>query len=126
VVIPYRHFFETSAQLRAHNYSHPLTTGWKGDRLLPYVRADSAATGETGYVWKIEWATDADAREFRGAYVDLLRHHGGTAVDGSETTYRITEGPFADAFSVRRQGATVTIVNAPTVADLDAVYPTAG
>lgn len=122
VVIPYRHFFETEGELDTYNYSHPTTTGWKGDKLLPYVREDSSSTNETGYVWKIEWATDADAREFRAAYIDLLRHHGGTAVDGREDVYRIQEGSFADAFSVTRSGATVTIVNAPTVTELDEVH----
>ncbi len=122
IVIPYRHFFQTDDPFDAYNYSHPVTAGWEGDRLLPYVRGDSAATNETGYVWQIEWATDADAREFREAYVKLLRHHGGMAEAGGEDVYRIQEGPFADAFSVNRQGATVTIVNAPTVDELDAVH----
>ncbi|MDZ7849454.1 MAG: Hvo_1808 family surface protein [Halodesulfurarchaeum sp.] len=126
VVIPYRHFFQTENEFDAYNYAHPTTTGWKGDKLLPYVREDSPSTDETGYVWKIEWATDADAREFREAYLELLRHHGGTAVEGSESVYRIFEGPFEDGFSIRRQGTTVTIVNAPTVSELDAVRAGAG
>lgn len=122
VVIPYRHFFRTEGELDAYNYSHPVTTGWRGDKLLPYRRENSAATHETGYVWRIEWATATDAREFRRAYLELLRHHGATAVDGSEARYRIRTGPFADAFSVTREGATVTIVNAPTIGDLDDVH----
>lgn len=121
VVVPYRHFFDTAGQLDAYNYSHPVTTGWEGDRLLPYVRADSADTNETGYVWQIEWETDDDATEFREGYVELLSHHGGTDVAGSESVYRIEEGPFADVFAVRQDGTTVTIVNAPTAEDLDAV-----
>jgi hypothetical protein len=121
VVIPYRHFFQTAGQVDAYNYSHPATTGWEGDRLLPYVREDSAETNETGYVWRIEWETASDASEFRDAYAELLTHHGGMTVDGVEQVYRIQEGPFADAFSVRQQGTTVTIVNAPTVEELSEV-----
>ncbi|MEF8772707.1 Hvo_1808 family surface protein [Halodesulfurarchaeum sp.] len=122
VVIPYRHFFQTAGQVDAYNYSHPVTTGWEGDRLLPYVRADSADTNETGYVWRIEWETVSDATEFRDAYVELLSYHGGMNVAGSESVYRIQEGPFADAFAIRQDGTTVTIVNAPTVEELDAVH----
>lgn len=122
VVIPYGHFFQTDSSLDRHNYSHPITTGWEGDRLLPYVREDSAETGETGYVWQIEWETATDAREFRDGYVELLEHHGATAVAGSDRRYHIQQGPYADAFSVQQAGTTVTIVNAPTVESLDAVH----
>ena len=34
-----------------YNYSHPVTAGWAGDKLVPYVTDDSAETGETAYVW---------------------------------------------------------------------------
>lgn len=125
VVIPYRHFFDAEDPLDAYNYSHPASAGWEGDRMLPYVRADSAETDETGYVWKIEWESRTDATEFVRAYEELLAHHGGTTVDGTEQVYRIQEGPFADAFAVRQDGTTVTIVNAPTVDELDSVHATA-
>mgnify|MGYP006272838107 CR=1 FL=1 len=120
VVIPYRHFFQTDEPLDMYNYSHPVTDGWEGDKLLPYVSNDSAATNETGYVWQIEWASPEDAREFRTAYADLLAYHGAQSV--GEETYRIADGPFADAFRVSQSGSTVRIVNAPTVAALDAVH----
>lgn len=122
VVIPYRHFFDADGPLDAYNYSHPASDGWEGDRLLPYVREDSAETNQTGYVWRIEWESSGEARAFVAAYEDLLVHHGATTVDGGEQTYRIQEGPFADAFEVERDGSTVTIVNAPTVGELDAVH----
>ncbi|MFB6109775.1 MAG: Hvo_1808 family surface protein [Halodesulfurarchaeum sp.] len=120
VIIPYRHFFRTSDPVDTYNYSHPFSDGWEGDKLLPYITNDSAATGETGYVWKIVWETTGDAREFRSAYEDLLAFHGARQVAGN--TYRIAEGPFADAFRVRRSGRTVIIVNAPTVEQLAAVH----
>ncbi|MGM0372168.1 MAG: Hvo_1808 family surface protein [Halobacteriota archaeon] len=122
VVIPYRHFFRTEDSLDMYNYSHPATTGWAGERLVPYVQNDSAATNETGYVWKIAWESRTDAREFQAAYEELLDYHGAGAVEGRSDTYRIDEGKFADAFRVTRSGSTVTIVNAPTVEELDAVH----
>jgi len=125
VVIPYAHFFDGEGSLDAYNYSHPASAGWEGDRLLPYVRADSNETGETGYVWKIEWESRADATEFVRAYEELLAHHGGTTVDETDRIYVIQEGPFADAFAVRKDGTTVTIVNAPTAEELEAVHATA-
>ena len=120
VVIPYRHFFQGGSPPDAYNYSHPTSAGWEGDRLLPYVRNDSASTNETGYVWRIEWESAAEAREFVAAYETLLDHHGADRLDGA--TYRIEDGPFADAFAVRTDGSTVTIVNAPTVEELAAVH----
>ena len=120
VVIPYHHFFRGGSPPDTYNYSHPASAGWEGDRLLPYVRADSASTNETGYVWRIEWESAAEAREFVAAYETLLTHHGAERLDGPR--YRIDDGPFADAFAVHVDGSTVTIVNAPTVDDLDAVH----
>jgi len=38
------------------------------------------------------------------------------------TTLVVSDGPFADAFRVVRDGRTVTIVNAPTVEALDSVH----
>jgi hypothetical protein len=41
--------------------------------------------------------------------------------------YRIPEGGgYADAFRVRRNGSTVTVVNAPTVEELDRVHDPGG
>ncbi len=127
VVIPYRAHFNLAGQglneTDPYNYAHPATAGWDGDRLLPYVNGSSASTGETGYVWKSEWDSEEDARQFADAYRELLRYHGASAVDGRANTFRIAEDEeFADAFSVRRQGTTVTIVNAPTVDALSDVH----
>ena len=122
VVIPYRDFFSPSEEsLDLYNYDHPMTAGWDGDRLLPYVQNDSAETNETGYVWKITWDTQADAEEFTDGYQQLLEHHGGVAVPGSEDTYLIDDGPFEDAFRVSQDGRNVTIVNAPSISELDEV-----
>jgi hypothetical protein len=110
------------------NYSNEYTTGWDGDRLYPYVNESSAETNETGYVWKLEWDSEQDAREFVDGYEQLLvGYYGAQPVDGHPNTYRIPEGQqYADAFYVKIDGSTVYIVNAPTVDDLDEVRAGAG
>jgi hypothetical protein len=101
---------------RRYNYSHPVTDGWAGDRVVPYRNGD-----DRGYVFRTEWDTTADARAFRDAYLDLLNEHAAEGV--RENTYRVPgESAFDDAFRVVRDGRTVTVVNAPTVDDLDDVH----
>jgi hypothetical protein len=120
---------QDGGELRAidpYNYDFSVTEGWDGDRLVPYVTNGSAETGETGYVWKINWDSAADAAAFVEGYESLLSYHGDEAVDGRANTYRIPKGGFADAFHVRQDGDTVTIVNAPTVEDLGDVHAPAG
>ncbi|MFB6296869.1 MAG: Hvo_1808 family surface protein [Halobacteriales archaeon] len=133
VIVNYTAFFrfaEDGGGLRSigpYNYDFPVTAGWDGDRLVPYVTDDSASTNETGYVWKIRWETRGDAVEFREGYEALLAYHGAEPVPGRADTYRISEGEaFADAFHVRQDGRTITIVNAPTVADLGDIHGGAG
>ncbi|MFW6385146.1 MAG: Hvo_1808 family surface protein [Halodesulfurarchaeum sp.] len=128
VVISSEHFLgpSRSGGLDLYNYSHPYTAGWDGDKLLPYVRNDSAETNQTGYVWRSTWDSRDDAKEFREGYLKLLRHHGAEDVRDRPDTYRIPSGPFADAFYVEQTGNNVTIVNAPTVEELGAVRAGAG
>ncbi|MFB6070717.1 MAG: Hvo_1808 family surface protein [Halanaeroarchaeum sp.] len=128
VVVPYRHFFGPGdeAGLDRYNYSYRYSGGWDGDKLLPYVRNDSAETNETGYVWASVWDSPEEASEFREGYRRLLEYHGAEPVAGHPDTYRIDEGPFADAFYVSQDGERVVIVNAPTVAALSGVREGAG
>jgi len=123
-------FEDGSTDLRAidpYNYDFPVTDGWDGDRLVPYVTDDSAATGETGYVWKINWDSESDAAQFVDGYEQLLAYHGAEMVENRSNVYRIPEGnEFADAFHVNQDGDTVTIVNAPTVEELEDVHAPAG
>jgi len=102
---------------RTYNYTHPTTTGWVGDRLVPY----RSATGATGYVLRIEWATAGDAAAFDIAYRDLLRTRRGAERREGDVLV-VPAGPYADAFRVERNGTTVTVVNAPSVEALDAVH----
>jgi hypothetical protein len=98
------------------NYDLPETSGWNGDRLHVYERA-----GETAYAWRIVWESPSEAREFAAGYRELLAHWGGSRVDDGR--WSIESGPFADAFAIDVDGETVTIVNAPRVADLGDVHP---
>ena len=127
VVIESGHFLDTNGnELDLYNYDHRYSAGWDGDRLLPYTTDDSAETGETGYVWKSVWDSEAEAEEFLDGYHQLLEHHGAEPVPERPDTYRISEGEFADAFSVEQSGETVVIVNAPTVEQLTEVREGAG
>lgn len=98
------------------SYEHPFTSGWAGDRLVPY----ETENGSLGYVWTTEWETEKDASQFRHAYRDLLANH--DAIERGEDVYSIPDGSFADAFRVTRNGTTVRIVNAPSVEELSAVH----
>jgi hypothetical protein len=132
VAIPYRSLLNAGPngeldELAPYTYSHPYTEGWAGDRLVPYARDDSATSNETGYVWKIEWDSAADAEEFAEGYRLLIEYHGAESVDGRQDTYRISDDrEFGDAFYVHVDGSTVVIVNAPTVEELDEVREGAG
>jgi hypothetical protein len=102
---------------RRYNYTHPTSAGWAGDRLVPYRSAE----GEYGYVFRTEWATAGDAAAFAIAYRDLLRERRGAERREGDVLV-VPSGPYADAFRITRTGTTVTVVNAPTVADLRAVH----
>lgn len=100
-------------------YEHPVTTGWDGDRLLPYV---ATSGNETGYVYEIAWDSPSDAREFQTAYRKLLAYHDAESVDGMANTYRVPESDgFTDAFYVERDDDQLRIVNAPTVEALGSI-----
>ncbi|WP_336001686.1 Hvo_1808 family surface protein [Halorientalis halophila] len=103
-------------------YDLSVTRGWEGDRLHVYENADAGAD-ETAYVWRLTWDSPAEAAEFADGYRALLRYNGASRVEGNENVFRIPDDrSFGDAFAVRTDGETVTVVNAPTVEDLDAVH----
>ncbi|MFB6300873.1 MAG: Hvo_1808 family surface protein [Halobacteriales archaeon] len=122
VVVPYRDLFNTQPgggldPIDPYNYTSRYSAGWDGDRLLPYVTNASATTNETGYVWKIVWDSSAEAEEFYAGYQQLLEYHGAEQV--GIDTYRLPDDSgFGDAIHVIVADDTVTIINAPTVADL--------
>jgi len=102
-------------------YATPPVEGWDGERLWVY---EHEADGDVGYAWRIAWDSPGDATEFADSYRDLLRYWGGERVDGDPGVWRIPEGEsgFADAFRVTVEDDRVTVVNAPTVDQLDDVH----
>ena len=103
-----------------YNYDAEPSAGWGNDRLYPYQQG-SGSSAEYGYVWVTEWDTEADAREFQEAYRAILDAQ--DAEQRAENVHVIPSGEFEDAFRVTRSGTRVTIVNAPTTADLDDIRP---
>ncbi|WP_435196174.1 Hvo_1808 family surface protein [Natronomonas sp. EA1] len=98
-----------------YNYSHPLSDGWAGDSLVPYTNGSHG-----GYVWKLTFESNDDAREFTRAYERVLRDRGATEV--ADGVYDLASGPFADAFEVTRHGNTVVIVNGPSREALSKIH----
>lgn len=122
-IIPCRSTYRVSHPRDLHNYSHPVSAGWDGDRFLPYA---SNRTNGTGYVWKVTWDSVRDARQFADAYRRLLAGHDATPVEGRANTYRVPAGSgYADAYYLDRRGDTVLVVNGPTVEALRAIRPAA-
>ncbi|MDY7081054.1 MAG: Hvo_1808 family surface protein [Halobacteria archaeon] len=115
-IINLKEFLSAEGEFDKYNYVSPPSDGWGNDRIYPYSKGD-----KRGYVWKTVWDTDEDAREFHRAYLRILEGHDAEKVGTG--TWRIPDGDFADAFRVKRNGTTVTIVNAPTVDDLDDIRP---
>ncbi|MFQ3295168.1 MAG: hypothetical protein ACI9PP_000653 [Halobacteriales archaeon] len=102
-------------------YENKYTAGWDGDKLVPYVKGEPSNDSKMGYVWKMNWDSEADAEEFVDGYTKLLRYYGAENVGG--TVWKIPDGAeFADAFGVVKEGSTVTIVNGPTIESLQAIH----
>lgn len=98
-------------------YRSDPSAGWAGDSLVPYRNG----SGGYGYVWRLRWDGERDAREFDDAYRSILRER--ASARPGESVYVLPESdPFGDAFRVTRDGNRVTIVNAPTSEALAAVH----
>lgn len=102
-----------------YSYSDSLSEGWAGDELVPYANGDAS-----GYVWTLEWESADEAREFAEGYRDLLAERGG--MERGPRQFVISEGPFKGAYDLRRDGARVTIVNAPDIEALTEIHSPAG
>tara|TARA_A100001037_G_scaffold253463_1_gene238080 strand:+ start:8271 stop:9893 length:1623 start_codon:yes stop_codon:yes gene_type:complete len=115
------------------NYVSPPSAGWGNDKLLPIYRSridqdapeNQAIVTEYGYIWATKWDTPLDADEFHTAYSKILIAHDATKIgmsnDGKTTLWVIQNGPFADAFAISTTSKTITIVNAPTPADVEEI-----
>ncbi|WP_181684773.1 Hvo_1808 family surface protein [Halorhabdus salina] len=125
VVIPQSAPFNQSLRAQSpffYDYNSDATQGWDGDKLVPYVTAESAKTNETGYVWSTVWDSPSDAAAFEEAYVDILDYRGAEPVAGHENTYRVRdENPYGDAFYVNQTADQLLVVNAPSVPALSDV-----
>ncbi|OAQ53524.1 hypothetical protein HTG_08575 [Natrinema mahii] len=121
-VISAEDFF--GADLGEYDYDQPATDGWAGDQLVVYTNDDAdaasgpGAAGDAGYVWRTQWETADDTEQFVDAYGQLLATHGAESVDGRQDTAVIDDGGYAGAYYLERNGTTVTIVRAPSVAAL--------
>ncbi|WP_309221873.1 Hvo_1808 family surface protein [Halorussus sp. MSC15.2] len=102
------------------NYESQFSTGWDGDRLHVYRNESGAGA----YVWRLAWDSPQDATQFVEGYRQVLRYWGGEEV--APNVWRIDRGGFADAFYVDVNETTVTIVNAPTVSQLNEVRSSVG
>jgi hypothetical protein len=109
--------FDASGEYDLYDYEADVSDGWNGDRVVPYRRGDLS-----GYVWVTEWDTSRDARQFVAGYRDVLAAH--DARERRDGVLVVGGGnPWADAFRVVRDGRRVTVVNAPTPRDVDALRP---
>lgn len=108
VVIPYDHHYNNPSNASMLSYSHEVTSGIVDDAFVPLY---NNKTGETGYVWRLQWESVSDAEQFIDSYKKLLTYHGGSKVD--DTTYVITTDGFEGVYSITRSGDVVTIVNKP-------------
>jgi hypothetical protein len=98
------------------DYEDPYSAGLVTDRFVPYRNGTA-----DGYVWRLRFENASEAREFVDGYERLLLVRQ-RADRVRERVYVVRSGPFADAFRVTRDSDTVTVVNGPTVADLDRIH----
>jgi len=99
------------------DYDVNYSTGWAGDALAVYRTPD----GDPGYVWRLGFDDDAEAREFARGYRRLLAYRNGTDVGKH---WELT-GEFAGAYHLAVDGREVTVVHAPTAAGLGELWPAA-
>ncbi|SFR98770.1 hypothetical protein SAMN05216559_2096 [Halomicrobium zhouii] len=124
--ILYVTFYDNDALNGTRNYSRAPSAGWAGDALVPYHNGTAGANETSdseayGYVWKLEWDTEQDAREFDDAYRSVLADRANASAD--QSVYVVPgSDPYGDAFHVSRDGTTVTIVNAPAREDLSEIH----
>ncbi|MBZ6494781.1 Hvo_1808 family surface protein [Natrinema longum] len=108
-----------------YNYNHSYTNGWSGDRLVVYTNDEAEAAsdpaeaaGHAGYVWRTQWQSGTDTQQFVNGYLRHLEGHGAEPVEGRQDTYVIDDGGYAGAYYLDRTNRILTIVRAPSVAEL--------
>lgn len=116
-VLSANEFLTMSGDLR---YDQPISDGWAGGEMVVYT-TDAETVTESGFVWQTEWTDADDASEFRDGYLDLLSLHDAEPVDGVQNTLRIDEA-YPGSYAIEQDGETVTIVRAPTTAELSEIH----
>jgi len=99
-----------------YNYDVAAARGWTGGRMHVYENGD-----QSGYVWRTRWTNESEATEFARTWELLAQHWGGEAV-GPNSWAIGEDSPFSDALRIEQSGATVTVVNAPSEEQLDALH----
>lgn len=99
-----------------YNYDLAATSGWEGGRMEVYTNGTDGA-----YVWRTEWSDADDAETFAEAWGDVVDHWGGTRTSDGVWVIE-ADSPFTDAVAIHVDGDTVTVVNAPTEAQLSELY----
>ncbi|WP_254765999.1 Hvo_1808 family surface protein [Salinilacihabitans rarus] len=112
--------FDSESELSVYNYDHAVTDGWAGDELVAYGTG-AGTESETGFVWRSEWESTADAEEFAEGYLALIEANGGDPVEDRRNTY-VIDDEFPGAYALDVDGETVTIVRAPSVEELSGIY----
>ena len=115
-VIDREHLYGGEDPLSPYDYSHPITTGWAGDQLVPYEGEE----GEYAFVFESEWESEGDAERFAEAYGELLAVNG--ADEEGEASVIEPGESFAGAYHVSQDGETVTVVHAPSESELEEVH----
>jgi hypothetical protein len=103
-----------------YSYDVEYAEGWYADRLHAYERGN-----ETAYVWNVTFVDEANATAFAEGYGAVAAHWDGKrrALEGGTVwTFDGVGTPFEGAVRIERDENAVTIVKAPTAADLGDVY----
>lgn len=96
-------------------YRHDVATGLVSSRLVPY-KTDNKITG---YVWKLRWTSEADAKRFTREYTQLLQTYDARQTENGQ--WRVDDGGFADWFDIEQDNQTVIITNAPSKTRLTSI-----
>ncbi|RLI14808.1 MAG: hypothetical protein DRO43_03075 [Candidatus Hecatellales archaeon] len=95
--------------------SSPLSDGWAGDRMVVYKK-----NGEYGYVWLLMWDTEQDASEFLAGYLEMLDEMGASRMGD---VWKVSASDYVTTW---QEGEKVTIVNAPSLQQIDEIMMAAG
>lgn len=117
-VVDPQDFYSDQNPYSSYNYVSQSSSGLVDDRVVPYRNRQ---TGESGYVWVLEWESEDDVSEFVWDYFRILDAHDATIRQTG--TWVIRDGGFAGAYRVSQDATTVTITHAPSIRALNELRP---